>query len=205
MQKTSLSQLPEIYFKFCLKILRTGRATFSIAAITIGAYITILYLAGNYTSGAAYIYINNIDSALSSIVALSSPFLHSSHSHIAGNLLIYFIPFGILVERRTSSTHLVAFTILVGIVSNSIIAPIFGGAAVGLSCVNYGLLSSELLHRTKRAKTQNPMKQTDLILFGISLFLISIGFLIPSPGASTTAHLTGLVAGSIWQIYRWTH
>jgi membrane associated rhomboid family serine protease len=202
MNKISLSHIPALFINTSQKILRKGRITFLLAGINVLVYISVLALAGNYSSSAAYAYLNNINSQFQVFVRLLSPILHSSHSHIAENLLVYFIPFGVLVENRTSGVHLVTFVISVGMISNSVIAPIFSRAAIGLSCVNFGLLGSESLYRANKIRTEPSWTLSNLAILCISLFLIGIGFLIPTPGASVIAHATGFISGVLWQIYR---
>jgi membrane associated rhomboid family serine protease len=202
MDEVSLSHIPVAFIKTSQRILREGRTTFLLAGIIVFFYIGVLFLEGNYTSGAAYTYLNNINPPFQVFVRLLSPVLHSTHTHIAENLLVYFIPFGVLVERRTSSVHLILFTISVGMISNSVIAPIFGHAAIGLSCVNFGLLASESLHRANRIRTEPALHLTDVTVFCIALFLLGIGFWIPTPGASDIAHASGFISGVLWQIYK---
>ena len=178
--------------------LKERRVTVCFSILMLVVYLITLLLAGSFQSNAAYAYISNLGNSLDGLIALITPILHSSHNHIAQNLVLFFI-FGSMVERRDTTVTYIGFIFITGILSNSIVAPLVEGAAIGVSSVNYGLKSREIIYRGfEIAKSDSLITKDGLVVVIISILII-IGFLYPVSGASIPAHATGLIVGLIWE------
>lgn len=120
--------------------------------------------------------------------------LHADLAHLAGNLSIGVVLFGLAMGRYGTGTGLLA-AYLAGVCGNLASLwlssrPFEGLGASGMVMGALGLLAAQSLHPSARA--ENPMTRKLAGVGAAILLFILFGL---SPGTDTVAHLGGLVAG----------
>lgn len=177
-------------------------------AILFIVYAFQLVIAGSIRSEAAA----HMQDALTPTTYLFlAPWIHSSHSHILQNVIV-FVAFGKWTERRVSRRSFSLFVLASGYLSLYLpVAFDYGGLSVGFSGVTKALTTVFVLfHFTKFVITagnnQTSLKQVAyhfLFFFVPFLFLLVTvarytGYVPPPEGTSVSSHLTGIGLGILF-------
>ena len=181
-----------------------GRRCF-FALCLVAVYCLELLVAGSLADGAAYGMIQAYIRPHSGLLFVVSPLLHSSHSHIVGNLTLLVLS-GYLTEREFGPAYLVLLYVF-GALANFI--PVFwAGPAVGISAGYYALLA--FVGIVYAAKTLAMFSTESLLwvfpllgtLFGLfySGVELTTGIGIIGVSGSAAVHLLGIVFGLVWGV-----
>jgi len=137
-------------------------------------------------------------------VSTLAPLLHANAEHLVSTL-VWFVPFGYLLERRTSWEGFFGFVVLAGVLSTTLVPAAFvvfgasAGLAIGASGITHALVGREatarlawILERRSLSRTQWAVLAVALVGLGLKL----LGFVSDSPpGTSVVGHATGLAVG----------
>jgi len=137
------------------------------------------------------------------LVSVLAPALHANAGHLVSTL-VWFVPFGYFLERRTGRVDYVAFVALAGVLSTTLVPAVFvvfgasPGLAVGASGITFALVGRETTARSRWVLERRSLSRLQwailaVALVGLSLRLLS--FTSPSPGTSVVGHATGLAVG----------
>mgnify|MGYP000150348411 CR=1 FL=1 len=191
--------MSHLFEDFSLKDCKVTLTIISLVSLTYGLE---LLFAQSLAPQAAYTFLASYLTNHQLLAWFISPALHSSHSHIFWNLIL-FTPFACGFESRGRSDVFLFYSLLIayiGVVGTQIVR---GSLGVGISGLAYSLHSRELIYRAQRI-TQKPAI-IHLVILLIASLLVSIGVAqamryIPSPsGTAHTAHFVGLLVGAVWQ------
>lgn len=141
---------------------------------------------------------------IGSIIQVFAPFLHGNANHLISTL-IWFIPFGYLLESRVGWKYYVEFVILAGILTTTFGPAFFmlfgltGGLAIGGSGITYALIAREATVRSISLDGWRNISHIEwsilsIVLLSFLIKLLSIFSSSPS-GTSSAAHITGFVIG----------
>lgn len=137
-------------------------------------------------------------------VRLLAPALHATADHLVGTL-VWFVPFGYLLERRTRWPDYVAFVVVAGLVTTMLVpsALVLAGVSVGLgvgaSGITHALVGREAAARTARVRRGRSLSRAQramlaVALVGLALAVVGVVSGVRS-GRDVTGHATGLVLG----------
>lgn len=139
-----------------------------------------------------------------SIIQGLAPFLHGNANHLISTL-IWFIPFGYLLECRQGWKYYIQFVIFAGILTTTFgpaLFMVFGltsGLAIGGSGITYALIAREATVRSITLVGWRNISRFEWGILSIVLFSFLIklmSFITSSPsGTSSAAHITGFVIG----------
>lgn len=133
-----------------------------------------------------------------------APFVHATPDHLVGTLF-WFIPFGFLLERRVSWEAYVAFVVVVGYLTTTVVplgfvllgAPV--GHGLGASGITNALVAREATVRGRWVVQRRSLSRRQwvvVVLVGVVFLLEVVGLLTGEPpGTSVVGHVSGLVLG----------
>lgn len=137
-------------------------------------------------------------------VHVLAPFLHVTPNHLVGTL-IWFVPFGYFLERRTSREDYVGFVLLAGYVTTTFVPLVFlfsgipVGQGIGASGITHALIAREVTARGSLALQRHSFSwgQRAILVIAVGSFLVKLVAVLngSSPGESVVAHAAGLTLG----------
>lgn len=190
------------------------RLPIAIAIILFLIYLVELLLAGSFESGAAYSYLTSLPEKYDPILRFLAPYLHSSHSHIAVNLVMFLVLSLFVLAHKPLQEYLTVF-LAAGWFTSSIMPGILGGGiAFGISGGIVALAGWETVFRYKSFSDIVPELDSVIslrivnafspVLFPASIVAITIfqsfGFIEVGGGVSVLGHFTGAMFGLMYGI-----
>lgn len=140
------------------------------------------------------------------LVSAFAPVLHGNAGHLVSTL-VWVLPFGYLLERRTRWEDYVGFVFLSGVLSTTLVPSVFvalGAAsapAIGASGITHALVGREATARltAAAARHQQTRLQRVLLLVAVVALLVKLLAFVSTPPARTSVvgHATGLVVGVV--------
>ncbi len=138
------------------------------------------------------------------VTRVLAPLVHANATHLVGTL-VWFIPFGYFLERRTRWESYVGFVVLAGVLSTTVVPAVFAvsgtatSVAFGASGITHALVGREATARSiwvveRRSLSRRQRAILLVALVGLSLKLLSFSS-SPPPGTSVVGHATGLLVG----------
>lgn len=188
-----------------IRYLRRYPTTLAFLILMATLYSSQLLVAGSLEAEAGFRTIN----ALPQIgVIYASPWLHSTHSHIFQNALIFAI-FGGWAERRMDANQFMVAVVVAGYATNIVPSVLgFRGFGVGASGITNALVAyftlvqiSEYAKITQKESLDRRKAVRHLALFAVGLILVLvpvakfIGYITTQPGTATGGHALGVVLG----------
>lgn len=165
-------------------------------------------LVGSFGPESAYRAIDLIPTRLSFILL---PWLHSSHSHIVQNVILFLL-FGVWAEQRHSTDWFLIGILMTGYLTAWL--PKFvgiGGLGVGISGITFAFLSYfaviQFFEYLQRMNSESP--QWKGVIWKFALMAVGLvfgpmrgigqylGYVSTQPGTAVGAHLTGTVIGLV--------
>lgn len=192
--------------------LRSSSATLILLLLIALTYIGQLVVAGRVTGDGAYTVARSLSTEAYIVLA---PWLHSTHQHVAENVLV-FVLLGIWTERRVGSFQFLVVVLATGYLTNLGPAVLgFGGLSVGASGITNALwanFTASKFHEYNASVQENVLDlrrvTLNVALGVVGLFFVLrsvaefIGYLSASSGTATGAHLFGVVIGFAWFGYQ---
>lgn len=133
-----------------------------------------------------------------------APFVHVTPNHLVGTLVL-FVPFGYLLERRTSGAEYVGFVVLAGYLTTTFVPLLFllagapVGQGIGASGLTNALVAREAAVRGRWVVQRRSLsrRQWTVVVLVSAVFLIEVVGLVTGepPGTSVVGHAVGLVVG----------
>jgi len=137
------------------------------------------------------------------LVPVLGPVLHADAGHLVSTL-IWFVPFGYFLERRTGWADYVGFVVLAGVLSTTLVPAAFvvlgvaTGLGVGASGITHALVGREATARSRWVLEGRSLSRRQRAILGVAilaLLLRLLSFTSTSPETSVVGHATGLVVG----------
>jgi membrane associated rhomboid family serine protease len=199
------------------EFLYNARATVGLTVVTLGVYGLQLLIAGSTDLTAAFQMVDETIRPNPEFYLVLGPLLHSTHSHVAGNVVSFLIC-GSVVEQQIESRQLAGFVVGTAVLSNVLPQILgIGGFGLGISGALYGLwtFASIRYYRDGPSYTgQHEGVVRYLVIIGMSLVIVvgglyaltgvaQFGGLLPvGQGVSAGAHFLGIVFGAGFWMYR---
>lgn len=190
-----------------------GKGTLVFVALLCCVYAIQLYFANSNGYFAAYDVVHRVMQRNPIVHILFSPFVHSSHGHLANNILFLIIG-GIIVEDRVGWKKLITFTYITGVITNTIPYYLkFGDLSVGISGASFGLWTFFGLYYTYISiyeRYYSDYNNLPIIFIVISIFgllyigvgvAVFFGWIIGQPGGAKGAHFLGILLGGFWVLF----
>jgi membrane associated rhomboid family serine protease len=137
-------------------------------------------------------------------VAALAPLLHANAEHLVSTL-VWLVPFGYFLERRTNWEDYLGFVVLAGVLSTTLVPAVFvvlgvpAGLAIGASGVTHALVGREAAARLSwvlEGRSLSRIQRAVLAVALAGLALKLLGFVPETPPeTSVVGHATGLVVG----------
>jgi membrane associated rhomboid family serine protease len=143
--------------------------------------------------------------AVEVLVPVLAPVLHANAGHLVSTL-IWFVPFGYFLERRTGWADYLGFVILAGVLSTTLVPAVFvvfgvaAGLGVGASGITYALVGREAAARSRWVLERRSLSRRQRLILAVALLALLLrllSFTSTSPGTSVVGHATGLVVGVV--------
>lgn len=138
------------------------------------------------------------------VVPVLAPLVHATPEHLVSTL-VWFLPFGYALERRTRWEDYVGFVVLAGVLSTTLVpgvALVFGlsaGVAIGGSGITHALVGREATARLSRVLARRSLSRVQWAVLAFALVglgLKLLGFASEPPArTSVLGHATGLAVG----------
>lgn len=135
-----------------------------------------------------------------------APFIHATPDHLISTLF-WFIPFGYLLERRTSWIAYVGFVVVAGYMTTTFVPLLFVvagnpvGPGIGASGITNAVIAREAAVRGEWLVQRQALSRrqwTVVALVGVVFLIKVVGLVTGEPtGTSVVGHVTGLVVGAL--------
>jgi len=177
--------------------------TLGVAAVVVVVYCGQLIAAGSLDPTAAYRVATEFQGSIGAGTVVFSWLLHSSHTHILGNLCVFLVAGWWVETRIDGDRYLLGVAIGLGIGANVAALVVFSEGGLGLSCVTAGLVAMVALGAFQWLSEHSRVDWLVIVLaVGAVLWLsVSVGVLGGlSPGTAVWVHRFGVVFGVVWYV-----
>jgi len=139
------------------------------------------------------------------VVQVIAPYLHASADHLVSTL-VWFVPFGYLLERRRPWPDYVGFVVVSGFLTTTlvpvglVVLGLAPGLGVGGSGITHALVGREAVARVGWLRRLRSLTRTEggVLIVVLGGFLLAlVGILNTSTGTSSAGHATGLTVGVV--------
>lgn len=207
--------------KFSASLLRVTsrlRLPLLLVGILAAIYLTELILAGSLAYDAAYGYVTSLPHAYDPIIAIGSPFLHSSHDHILWNSIHLVILGGIVLIDESEREFLTFFLLTAWLTAAFVPALVGGDRGLGISGAIAALSGWAAVNRIRvwysfSNGTDDSLnsyfswrlaKIIFLMAIPLAIFIHNIGqgigFYEEEEGVSVLGHFSGALIGILYGI-----
>jgi membrane associated rhomboid family serine protease len=138
------------------------------------------------------------------VVQAAAPFVHATPGHLVSTL-VWFVPFGYLLERRREWPAYVGFVLVAGVVSTTFAPAVFvvlgvaDGLALGASGVTFALVGREASVRLRGLRAWRSLSRRQWALLAAVVAALGLKLLAlagdPAGDTSTVGHISGLLVG----------
>lgn len=176
-------------------------ATIGFIVVFLAAYTAQMLATGSLSQDAGFQAVTLVTDTLDAGAVLFTWVLHSTHSHVQANIVVFFLAGWVVESRIARDRFIYGIVFLLGIGVNLAYLTLFGGAGVGISGITAGLVTMIALGSLEALSKFDSQALIYLLIcvFSTSYILHSIEVVgqLP-PGTAVEAHILGSIFAAAW-------